>query len=58
LQDWNLQDWKMTAKLSAAAGAPGTDAAADALAAVGVNCSASSLSSELLACWLGYSASV
>ena len=30
----------------------GTDAAADALAAVGVNCSASS-SSELSACWLG-----
>ena len=38
--------------VSAAAGAPGTDAAADALAAVGVNCSASS-SSELSACWLG-----
>jgi len=39
--------------VSAAAGAPGTDAAADALAAVGVNCSASSSSSELSACWLG-----
>jgi len=37
--------------VSAAAGAPGTDAAADALAAVGVNCSSSS-SSELSACWL------
>jgi len=37
--------------VSAAAGAPGTDAAADALAAVGVNCSASSSSSsELSAC--------
>ena len=35
--------------VSAAAGAPGTDAAADALAAVGVNCSSSS---ELSACWL------
>ena len=43
--------------VSAAAGAPGTDAAADALAAVGVNCSSSS-SSELSACWLGCSASV
>ena len=39
--------------VSAAAGAPGTDAAADALAAVGVNCSSSS--SELSACWLGSS---
>jgi len=39
--------------VSAAAGAPGTDAAADALAAVGINCSASSSSSELSACWLG-----
>ena len=39
--------------VSAAAGAPGTDAAAYALAAVGVNCS--SLSSELSACWLGSS---
>jgi len=38
--------------VSAAAGAPGTDAAADALAAVGVNCSSSS-SPELSACWLG-----
>ena len=46
--------------VSAAAGAPGTDAAADALAAVGVNCSASSSSSssELSACWLGCSASL
>ena len=45
--------------VSAAAGVPGTDAAADALAAVGVNCSSSSSSSsELLACWLGCSASV
>jgi len=43
--------------VSAAAGAPGTDAAADALAAVGVNCSSLS-SSELSACWLGCSASV
>jgi len=41
---------------SAAAGAPSTDAAADALAAVGVNCSSSS--SELSACWLGCSATV
>ena len=40
--------------VSAAAGAPGTDAAADALAAVGVNCSSTSL--ELSACWLGCSA--
>ena len=35
---------------------PGTNAAADALAAVGVNCSSSSSSSsslELSACWLG-----
>ena len=39
--------------VSAAAGAPGTDAAADALAAVGVNCSSSS--SELSASWLGSS---
>ena len=39
--------------VSAAAGAPGTDAAADALAAVGVNCSSSS--SELSACSLGSS---
>ena len=39
--------------VSAAAGAPGTDAAADALAAVGVNCSSSS--SELSVCWLGAS---
>ena len=40
--------------VSAAASAPGTDAAADALAAVGVNCSSSSSSSssELSACWL------
>ena len=38
--------------VSAAAGAPGTDAAADALAAVDVNCSSSS---ELSACWLGSS---
>ena len=44
--------------VSAAAGAPGTDAAADALAAVGVNCSSSSSSSELSACWLGCSATV
>ena len=45
--------------VSAAAGAPGTDAAADALAAVGVNnCSASSSLSELSTCWLGCSASV
>ena len=39
--------------VSAAAGAPGTDAAADAQAAVGVNCSSSLSSSELSACWLG-----
>ena len=38
--------------VSAAAGAPGTDAAADALAAVGVNWASSS---ELSACWLGSS---
>ena len=44
--------------VSSAAGAPGTDAAADALAAVGVNCSSSSSSSELSACWLGCSATV
>ena len=44
--------------VSAAAGAPGTDAATDVLAAVGVNCSSSSSSSELSACWLGCSASV
>ena len=46
--------------VSAAAGVPGTDAAADALAAVGVNCSSSSSSSssELSAFWLGCSASV
>jgi len=47
-----------TVMVSAAAGAPGTDAAADALAAVGVNCSSSSSSSELSACWLGCSALV
>jgi len=46
--------------VSAAAGVPGTNAAADALAAVGVNCSSSSSASlsELSACWLGCSSSV
>ena len=43
------QTYFTTPSVSAAAGAPGTDAAADALAAVGVNCSSSSV---LSACWL------